>query len=106
MSQISLKELYSNPLSNLHYEIVEFVKAVEPTPEEINISENIISILEEVTLQILGPKADVQKFGSYAMDLCTHDSDIDLVILNILTVFSDGYTVSIIFYIFFILNMN
>ena len=88
-----LETQYESTLSPLHYEIEHFAEEVTLTTEERLFLEDVISIVDQQTVDLLGAKANVQPFGSFAMGLSTHTSDLDLVILNVINVKSRGFKV-------------
>lgn len=90
---VELLSQYETILSPLHYEIEQFVEDVVPTSEEKLFLEDLVSLMDQHTADLLGRRAKVEPFGSYAMGLSTHSSDLDLVILNVMRVHSSGFRV-------------
>lgn len=70
---------HTNPLVQLHNEIVTFCQLVEPLPEEIQIRETLIGRIRSLVEETFR-EPDMQVFGSQATGLLLPSSDIDLVI--------------------------
>lgn len=86
-------DVYNTELSPLHYEMVRFAEVVVPTQEETIYFQELVSIVDEQVVDLIGRRARVEPFGSFAMGLSAHFSDLDLVVLNILRVHSNGMNV-------------
>ena len=93
MTAVDSATLYETKLSPLHYEIEHFAREVVPTEEEKIHVQDTVTVVDEIVAKLLGRRARVELFGSFAMDLSTHCSDLDLVILNVLHVRKSGLRV-------------
>ena len=74
-----------HPLTQLHNEIVGFCKLMEPTSEEIDKRQALVSEITELVLAdplFAKDNVKVQVFGSQATGLFLPTSDIDLVIIT------------------------
>lgn len=80
-------------LSLLHHEIEMFSDDQQLTEEEVVLWEEVRGVIEDTCMEILGERAVVRPFGSHACGLSSRESDLDLVVLNILKVRSNGFTV-------------
>lgn len=92
-TRLDLETVYETPLSPLHYEIDRFETHVVPTSREKLFFEDLASVIDQVVAEMIGRRARVKTFGSFAMGLSTHDSDLDLVICNVIKVQAKGYKV-------------
>jgi len=79
--------------STMHDEIDIFAKAVSLTVEERAYLSELIYIVDKNAVGLLGQRAKVEAFGSFAMGLSAHYSDLDLVILNILRIKKEGFKI-------------
>uniref|UniRef100_A0A061RAZ6 DNA polymerase sigma subunit n=1 Tax=Tetraselmis sp. GSL018 TaxID=582737 RepID=A0A061RAZ6_9CHLO len=70
-------------------EIFRFAGDVVPTPEEQRRREDAYSAVKIAVASVF-PRAEVELFGSEASDLSLHNSDIDVVVLNVETPPPDG----------------
>eukprot|EP00871_Galdieria_phlegrea_P004891 jgi/Galph1/5402/GphlegSOOS_G4065.1 len=70
-----------HPVVALHYEILEFVRFVSSTEDEVQKREALVNRITDIVRQ-LWPNATVHVFGSFATNLFLPTSDIDLCILN------------------------
>ena len=92
---IDLAALYGRGrLSSLHRELETFAADVVTTPEDRDFCEELVTIVDSCTADVVGRRAKVAVFGSHAMGLSTHASDLDLVILNVIRVKGNGFTAS------------
>lgn len=73
---------------------MDFVKDVAPTRREWSRWKRAIATIQVISHEVLGPKAKVRPFGSFASGLSTFNSDLDLVICDVIKVTSAGYTPS------------
>lgn len=72
----------SNPICRLHEEIIDFVKYISLTEEEIKIRNNIIDIIDVLSKR-LWPHSKLFVFGSFKNNTSLPDSDIDIMISNV-----------------------
>ena len=71
----------SSPLLRLHIEIVEFVRLMSPTVDEVDERMRTKEAVGDVVRSIW-PSASVEVFGSFRTGLYLPSSDIDVVIMN------------------------
>ena len=71
----------SSPFVRLHIEIVEFVRLMSPTPEELRLRTEATESIGEVVKSIWND-AEVEIFGSFKTGLYLPSSDVDLVIMD------------------------
>lgn len=83
----------AHTFSVLHNEVQRFVKSVELSEDDIVLCEEVRNVIEDTCVDLMGERAQVRPFGSFASGLCTTQSDLDLVVLNILKVRVSGYTI-------------
>eukprot|EP01147_Barroeca_monosierra_P006644 gene6645-9431_t len=69
------------PILELHQEILDFWKYMQPTKEEAALRQNFVDRVEQVVHE-LWPRAEVKVFGSFHTDLYLPTSDIDMVIFG------------------------
>ncbi|KAL7752706.1 hypothetical protein RI367_001708 [Sorochytrium milnesiophthora] len=70
----------------LHEEVIDFVKYVEPPPEEHQARCEVLAEIRETVGEHLGPGATVYIFGSFETQLYLPHGDIDVVIMEQSTV--------------------
>jgi len=70
-----------SPLLQLHLEVIDFCRFVEPTPEEASSRRAAVSRVEEL-VRWIWPESRLELFGSFATGLYLPSSDIDTVILD------------------------
>lgn len=73
---------------------MDFAKEVGPTRKEWSRWKRVIGKIEITAREVLGRKANVRPFGSFASGLSTFNSDLDLVICDVINVTHAGYTPS------------
>jgi non-canonical poly(A) RNA polymerase PAPD5/7 len=64
-----------------HDEIIEFVKYIKPTPEEIR-GRNIVIYAIRDLISRLWNRATIRVFGSYETEMMLPTSDVDIVVFN------------------------
>lgn len=79
--------------SLLHDEIEKFVDEEQLNEKEVVLCEEVRGVIEDTCMELLGERAVVRPFGSHASGMSSRESDLDLVILNVLRVRSTGFTV-------------
>lgn len=76
------KVLYSSDSSvALHYEVLEFVRFIEPTGVEKLARENTVARVKSI-VKALWPECNTELFGSYATGIFLPSSDIDICVTN------------------------
>ncbi|CAI5733688.1 unnamed protein product [Hyaloperonospora brassicae] len=72
----------SNVYARLHEEIMDFVRFVSPTEEELSSRIELIEEMREI-VQTLWPGATVETFGSHYTQMFLPQSDIDMVLFGV-----------------------
>lgn len=71
----------ANTAIALHEEIRDFIKYIDPTPEEIAMRQEVVRRIANVVYS-LWPQAKVEVFGSMAAELFLPTSDIDIMVVG------------------------
>jgi DNA polymerase sigma len=68
----------TNPLQNLHCEIIHFCRLMSLTDSEMRSREKVLTQIEDIASDIF-PGCHVQAFGSHVSTVMTPMSDLDIV---------------------------
>jgi DNA polymerase sigma len=68
----------SNPIQNLHNEILQFCRLVALSNEEMETRESVINELKGIALKLF-PDCELKAFGSHVSKILTPMSDLDIV---------------------------
>lgn len=68
----------TNPLQNLHCEIIHFCRLMSITEAEMRSREKVLTQIEDIASEVF-PGCHVQAFGSHVSTVMTPMSDLDIV---------------------------